>query len=232
MGHLILDTFFSTARRLRGGKFVWWKDANYEVRKNVLSGNTIGNPYKGIGYAWAADLFEYHMDRPGYLFKTFKVAVATTASTDTTIYLMGDGYSHVPEVGNVLMIGPDTATTTGQSGKVTDVTFDEEKMQFVVTVDTALGALTTDDILVEAAAADGTPAVEAAADATVLVKSPNTFIEMNLEMLPTDGRYGITNVQHNITTVSGKRAFIGRMQPLPKYVLALNKCNIDGVFEI
>lgn len=232
MGHLILETFFSTAKKYRGGKYVWWKDANHEERSTVLHGSTIGNPYSGIGYAWAADLYEYRMDKPGFLLKTYKLAKATTAATDTTLHVMGDGYSHVPEVGNVLMKAPDTVDATGQSAKVVAVTFDEENSQFIIAVDTALGALTADDILVEAAGADGMPATEAAADATVLVKNANTFIETNLEMLPTDGRYGITDVQHNITTVFGKRAFLARMQPLPKYVLAKNRCYIDGVFEI
>lgn len=232
MAQFNLETFFASAKQFRGGKFVWWKDANHEERSNVLYGSTIANPYKGFGYAFAADLYEYRLWKPGFLLKTFKVAKATTADTDTTLHVDGSGYSHIPEVGNVLMKAPDTVETTGQSGKVTSVEFDEENKRFILTVDTAIGALTTDDILVEAANSNGDVATAAAADATVLVKNPNTFIEADTQFAPTDGRWGVTDVQHNINTVYGKRAFVDRMQPLPKYVLAKNRNYIEGVFEI
>lgn len=86
--------------------------------------------------------------------------------------------------------------------------------------------------MVEAADSNGDVATAAAADATVLVKNPNTFIEVDTQFAPTDGRWGVTDVQHNINTVYGKRAFVERMQPLPKYVLAKNRNYIEGVFEI
>ena len=162
MAQFNLETFFASAKQFRGGKFVWWKDANHEERSNVLYGSTIANPYKGFGYAFAADLYEYRLWKPGFLLKTFKVAKATTADTDTTLYVDGSGYSHIPEVGNVLMKAPDTVETAGQSGKVTSVEFDEENKQFILTVDTAIGALTTDDILVEAADRNGDVATAAA----------------------------------------------------------------------
>jgi hypothetical protein len=228
MAQFNLETFFTSAKKFRGGKFVWWKDANHEDRNNVLGGATIANPYNGFGYAFAADLFEYHIDKPGFLLKTFKVA----AATDTTIKVTGDGYSHVPEVGNVLMKAPDTVDATGQSAKVIAVEFLDEEQVFSLLLDTAIGALTTDDILVEAADANGDPATTAAADATVLVKNANTFVEVDTPMMPTNGQWGIENVQHNINTVYGKRAFIARMQPLPKYILAKNRSYIDGIFEI
>lgn len=232
MAQFNLETFFTSAKKYRGGKFVWWKDANHEGRRNVLGGATIANPYSGFGYAFAADLFEYHINKPGFLFKTFKPAAATAAATDTTIKVTGDGYSHIPEVGNVLMKAPDTATATGQSAKVIAVEYLEEEETFQLLLDVAIGSLTTDDILVEAADDNGEPATTSSATATVLVKKPNTFVEVDTPMMPTNGQWGIENVQHNINTVYGKTAYIERMQPLPKYVLALNRSYIDGVFEI
>lgn len=231
MAQFNLETFFASAKQFRGGKFVWWKDANHEERSNVLYGSTIANPYKGFGYAFAADLYEYRLWKPGFLLKTFKVAKAA-ADKDTTLYVDGSGYSHIPEVGNVLMKAPDTVETKGPSGKVISVEFDEENKQFILTVDTKIGALIIDDILVEAADEEGGVATSAALDATVLVKNPNTFIEVDTQFAPTDGRWGVTDVRHNINTVYGKRAFVERMQPLPKYVLAKNRSYIDGVFEI
>lgn len=224
MAQFNLETFFASAKQFRGGKSVWWKDANHEERSNVLYGSTIANPYKGFGYAFAADLYEYRLGEPGFLLKTFKVA--ENIEKATTLHVDGSGYSHIPEVGNVLMKAPDTVGDTGQSCMVTSVEFNEKDKQFILTVDTPIGALTINDILVEAAGS------VASSSATVLVKNPNTFIEVDTQFAPTDGRWGVTDVRHNINTVYGKRAFVGRMQPLPKYVLAKNRSYIEGVFEI
>ena len=49
--------------------------------------------------------------------------------------------------------------------------------------------------------------------------------------MPTDG-YGIENANYSISTVYDKQAWIARMQPLPKYVLAKNRSYIDGIFWI
>ena len=95
----------------------------------------------------------------------------------------------------------------------------------VLTLSAAVTGLAVGDILVEAT---GT---SASASAKVLVKKPNTFIEKDEELLPTEG-YGFQNANYSISTVYNKQAWIKRMQPLPKYVLALNKSLIDGIFWI
>src|SRR5574344_1032984 len=115
---------------------------------------------------------------------------------------------------------------TGQSAKVTAVAFDKANEKFTVTLDNALGILAAGTILVEAAGD------EATASATVLVPPPNTFIEADRDVLPTEG-YGITGEANiSISTVHNKQAWIARMQPLPGYVLAKNKSLIDGIFWI
>ena len=237
-----LAFFFETSRKVRGGKFVWVKDSNGEQRGNVLLGGTIKNPNKGFGKLFAAQLVQYTPQDGCLIFRSFAVNNATSAATDTIIYVKGDGYSDAPEVGMVLMKAPESlevvtqtiddssvVTTvedyTGQSGKVTAVEYDEANQRFKVTLDTALGSLTTSDILVEA---QGT---SAAAAAKVLVDNPNTFIEKDEELLPTEG-YGFENVNYAISTVYNKQAYIARMQPLPKYVLAKNRSYIDGIFWI
>lgn len=237
-----LAFFFETSRKVRGGKFVWVKDSNGEQRGNVLLGGTIKNPNKGFGKLFAAQLVQYTPQEGCLIFRSFAVNNATSAATDTIIYVKGDGYSDAPEVGMVLMKAPESlevvtqtiddssvVTTvedyTGQSGKVTAVEYDEANQRFKVTLDTALGSLTTSDILVEA---QGT---SAAAAAKVLVDNPNTFIEKDEELLPTEG-YGFENVNYAISTVYNKQAYIARMQPLPKYVLAKNRSYIDGIFWI
>lgn len=221
-----LAYFYETARKVRGGKWVWVKDGNGESRKNVLLGGTILNPNKGFGHLWAAQLVEYKPGVGCYIFRSFKVAEAAAASA-TIIKIVGDGYSDAPEVGQILMVAPDAASGTGQSAVVTNVTYDTDTQIFNVTLSVALGAVAKDAILVEAA---GTAA---SAEAEVLVKNPNTFVEADRDLLPTEG-YGLTSegANYSISTVHDKEAWVKRMQPLPTYVLAKNRSYIEGIFWI
>lgn len=238
-----LAYFFETSRKVRGGKAVWVKDSNGEARGNVLLGGTIKNPNKGFSKLWAAQLVQYTPGKGCYIFRSF--AIKTHASDNATEYVInGDGYSDAPEVGMVIMVAPEalkvetlkantengavTKTVTdytGQSAKITNVVYDEANSKFTITVDNTLGALDAGAILVEAT---GTAK---AANAKPLVTNPNTFIEADRELLPTEG-YGFENANYSLSTVYNKQAWIARMQPLPKYVLAKNKSNIDGIFWI
>jgi len=238
-----LAYFFERAKKVRGdGRWIWVKDSNGEDRRNVLLGGDILNPNKGMGYLWAGQLMEYKPNVGMLIFRSFLVNAAATNST--TVYVNGDGYSDVPEVGQLLMKAPDevfvttysantttgavTKTTneyTGQSAKVTKVEFDAENERFKLTLDQAM-TLAKDDILVEA---EGTAK---SASAKVLVKNPNVFNEANREMLPTDGSYGFQNAGYSASGVYDKQIWIQRTQPLPNYVLAKNKSNIEGIFWI
>ena len=244
-----LAYFFETSRKVRGGKHVWVKDSNGEARGNVLLGGTIKNPNKGFGKLWAAQLVQYTPGQGCLIFRSF--ALKANAAAEATEYVInGDGYSDAPEVGQVIMVAPEslkvqtitttvddsgahpTATTqitesdyTGQSAKITAVVYDEANEKFTITVDNTLGELYAGAILVEAT---GTAK---SASAKPLVTNPNTFVEADRELMPTEG-YGIQNANYSISTVYNKQAWIARMQPLPKYVLAKNKSNIDGIFWI
>lgn len=230
MAYPNLNIFFETSKKVRGGKFVWKGDGNGENRKNVLYGCTIANPPKGFGHLFSAQLFGYKIGEEGYIFRSFKAKEASAADSKT-IVLNGDGYSDIPEVGMILMIAPTLATGTGQSGKVTAVVYDAANEKFTVTLDTAIGALTTSSILVEAVGS-GEDDGAANAAATVLVPNPNTFIEADRDLIPTVDGYGFSNVSRAITTVYDKEAYTERMQPLPQYVLAKNRSYIDGIFWI
>ena len=246
-----LAYFYETAKRVRGGKWVWVKDGNGEFRGNVLLGGTILNPSKGFGHLWAAQLVQYTPAEGCLIFRSFSVK-ADAASNATTIYLNADGYSDVPEVGMYLMVAPEslytetfaseesggTITTTktvteysGTYAKVTSVTFDADNEKFEVVIDTALGALTAGDILVEADAAEDAAKVSPTGSCGVLVPNPNTFIEADRDLMPTEG-YGIQNANYSISTVYNKQAWVARMQPLPGYVLEKNRSNIEGIFWI
>ena len=250
-----LAYFFETSRKVRGGKHVWVKDSNGESRGNVLLGGTILNPNKGFGKLYAAQLVQYTPKGGCYIFRSFAIKTAQASSSATEYVINGDGYGDAPEVGMVVMVAPDSlkvktitssseisvandkvdlsgatfteteADYTGQSAKITAVVYDEANEKFTITVDTTLGALDAGAILVEATGA------AASASAKPLVPNPNTFVEADEELLPTEG-YGFQNANYSISTVYNKQAWIARMQPLPKYVLAKNKSNIDGIFWI
>jgi hypothetical protein len=219
-----LAYFYETSKKIRGGKWVWVKDSNGEARKNVLLGGTILNPKKGFDHLYAAQLVQYTPNEGCLIFRSFALKEDAAASATTYVF-NGDGYSDAPEVGMVVMVAPDDVTTEGQSAKITDVVYDKANEKFTVTVDTTLGALSAGAIIVEAT---GTAA---AADATVLVPNPNTFIEADRDLLPTEG-YGLENANYSISTVYDKQAWMVRMQPLPKYVVAKNRSYIDGIFWI
>lgn len=243
-----LAYFFETARKVRGGRWVWVKDSNGESRRNILLGGTIANPNKGFGHLWAAQLMQYTPGEPIIIFRSFKLK-ANAAANATTIYLDGDGYSDVPEVGQYLMVAPDsvkvvtmsadttsgdvTTTETDYTGtyaKVTAVEYDATNERFEVTLQNALSSSQIDagTILVEANKDADTGST---GSAPVLCPQPNIFNEADRDMLPTEG-YGFQNANYSVSGVYDKQAWIARMQPLPKYVLKYNRSLIDGIFWI
>lgn len=246
-----LAYFYERSRKVRGGRAVWVKDSNGENRKNVLLGGTILNPNKGFGHLWAAQLVQYTPAEGCLIFRSFEVSDAALANA-TTIKIKGDGFSDAPEVGQYIMIAPESLvvetlaadTTTGEVtktvadytgtyAKITAVEYDAENAKFNVTLASALGtALEGGEILVEADAAADAALAEPTGSAKVLVPNPNTFIEADVDLLPTEG-YGLDGTaNYSISTVHDKEAWIVKMQPLPKYVLAKNRSYIKGIFWI
>jgi hypothetical protein len=227
-----LAYFFERSRKVRGGRSVWVKDSNGENRKNVLLGGTILNPNKGFGHLWAAQLVQYTPAEGCLIFRSFEVSDAALANA-TTIKIKGDGFSDAPEVGQYIMIAPNNVATAGNYAKITAVEYDAENAKFNVTLASALGtALTGGEILVEADAAADAALAEPTGKATVLVPNPNTFIEADADLMPTEG-YGLDGTSnYSISTVHDKEAWIVKMQPLPDYVLAKNRSYIEGIFWI
>ena len=224
-----LGFYFETQKEVRGGKFVWWGDTNPTLKKNQLLGGDLLNPKKGFDHFYAGQLGKYvpggglSEDQEGItIYRAFAPKAAATAST--TIVLKATGWDDAPEEGMIVMVAPNTAATTGQSAKITAVEYDKENEQFTITVDEELTVALT-DILVEAT---GTAA---SASAKPLVDYVNMWILADEDLMPTDG-FGIKNGHYYLSGVSGCAAYIGRMQPLAKYILAQNKSLIDGVFEL
>lgn len=227
-----LAYFYERSRKVRGGRAVWVKDSNGENRKNVLLGGTILNPNKGFGHLWAAQLVQYTPAEGCLIFRSFEVSDAALENA-TTIKIKGDGFSDAPEVGQYIMIAPNNVATSGNYAKITAVEYDAENAKFNVTLASALGtALTGGEILVEADAAADAALEKPTGKATVLVPNPNTFIEADADLMPTEG-YGLDGTaNYSISTVHDKEAWIVKMQPLPKYVLDKNRSYIKGIFWI
>ena len=177
---------------------------------------------EGDGYSDAPEVGMYLMVAPD------AVKVKTTAST-SELSVANDKV----DLSDATFSESET-DYTGTYTKVTAVVFDEENKKFTLTVDTALAASKIDagTILVEADAAADVALSEPTGSCKVLVPNPNTFIEADRDLMPTDG-YGIADTaNYSISTVYNKQAWIARMQPLPKYVLAKNRSLIDGIFWI
>lgn len=223
-----LGYYFTTQKEVRGGKFVWWADTNPTLMQNQLLGGDLLNPKKGFDHFYAGQLGKYvpggglSAEQEGItIFRAFAVKAATTG---TTIQLRATGWDDAPEEGMIIMVAPASATGTGQSAKITAIEYDKEAEKFTVTVDTAL-TVTTSSILVEATGA------AASASAKPLVDRVNMWILADEDLMPTEG-FGIENGHHYLSGVSGCAAYIGRIQPLPAYILAQNESKIDGVFKI
>lgn len=82
-------------------------------------GGILTNPFKGNAKIYAGDLVEYNpgiTDDSGAtlkVLKSYEAAKATSAATDTDIYLVRDGFHHIPFVGDFLMIGQKDFATKG-----------------------------------------------------------------------------------------------------------------------
>ena len=123
---------------------------------------------------------------------------------------------------------------TGTYAKITAVVYDEAHEKFTLILENALASAKIDagTILVEADAAADVAEDNPTGVCKVLVPNPNTFIEADRDLMPTEG-FGVTGqANYSISTVYNKQAWIARMQPLPAYVLANNRSLIDGIFWI
>lgn len=178
---------------------------------------------EGDGYSDAPEVGMYVMVAPDSLKVKSIASDSEVAVADDKVDLSGATFT-------------ETETDyTGTYAKITNVVFDEANKKFTLTLENKLSTAKIDAgaILVEADAAADAALSEPTGVCKVLVPNPNTFIEADRDLMPTEG-YGIKpdTANYSISTVYNKQAWIARMQPLPKYVLAKNKSYIDGIFWI
>lgn len=195
-------------------------------------GFNVKNPFKGHARAFEGTLGEYKTDGTGYILKTYAVAKATEAATDTTIYLKRSGYDMIPFVGDVLMVAPDelagtgTAVTVTAVEKATDTTAGD---MWKVTLSATLGALTTDSVLTEGA--------EAGDDKKPMVANINAFFPNDYDFVftPASGDDDFDGARYNISialAMGQAYMYSDRMQPLSAAMKAINASKVDGWFLI
>lgn len=145
-------------------------------------GGLLKNPFPGPAKIYAGDLIEHSLgfaDNSGgtvKVLKSYEVAKATTAASDTAIYITRDGYHHIPFAGDNLMVGAKDFATKGKGVTVTSVeeTTVDSKDVWKVQLSDALGSLTAGTVLVEASA-NGT-------SVSPMVTNPNCFAPCDVDM--------------------------------------------------
>lgn len=234
-GVFLGKTLLQRRGEIGGARYVFVK---LQGNKNELVFPTFGckimNPFKGTAKMYAGDLIEYRYKddgkgATGYILKTYVVSKATSTSSDTVIYLTRDGYKHIPFVGDVLMKAPATIDGAGTAVTVTKVepTVKESKDVWEVTLSATLADLVVGDILVEA--------VEAGSGKKPMVTNPNAMCPADYDFLyePATGDNDFDGARYFMTPVLHGIAYIDRMSPLPKSVLAArNKSLVTGWFEL
>lgn len=206
--------------------------------KNELVHPTFGcrlmNPFKGNAKFFAGDLVEYRIDGTGYILKTYEVAADVLAAA-TTVYILRDGYRHIPFVGDVLMVAPDTLSGTGKAVTVTAVNATTTTVGttanvpvWELTISAALGAMSKGAILVEA--------VEAGNDKAMLVTNPNMLLPWDLDCIFDPASTGVAGdddyekAKYLFTPILEGVCYLSKMSPLPDCVKKLNGSRVTGWF--
>ena len=208
--------------------------------KNELVFPTFGcrlmNPFKGHAKFFAGDLVEYRMDGTGFILKTYEVA-DDVANNATTVYIVRNGYRHIPFVGDVLMVAPDALGGTGKAVTVSAVTATTATIGghsvdvWQLTISANFGAAVSKGaILVEA--------VEAGASKAMLVSNPNMFLPWDLECIFDPAATGVSGdddyekAKYMFSPIIEAVAYIHKMSPLPECVKALNGSRVTGWFAL
>lgn len=229
--------FMGTALLQQTSEFGGARDVFVKLQgvKNDLVFPTFGgqlkNPFPGPAKIFAGDLFEVRTDKNGekpelYLLKTYEVA---KASSGTEIFIVRDGYRHIPFAGDILMKAPTAFGTEGAGYAVTAVeeTTDSGKDVWKVTLATALGSLVEGDILVEAA--------ESGASAKMLVQNINAVAPCDYDIfnMPSSGKTSdFDKTRYLMTPALHGTMYISKMSPVPEVALELNKSRINGWYEL
>lgn len=198
------------------------------------TGGVLTNPFKGRAKIFAGDLLEYNPGievEGGATIKVLKTYEVAKAASTTEVLIKRDGFRHIPFVGDILMVAPNSLSATGTGVTVTAVekttdntAGDVWKLTVSAAVTAAIGA-----VLVEAD--------KAGAGAKAVVTNPNCYAPCDYDCIydPASAtndfegaRYLFTPCLANESTVLYK----AKMSPMPASVLALNTSKVAGWFSL
>lgn len=197
-------------------------------------GGTLANPFPGPAKLYAGDIFEIQYDDKAEHPKLFALKTYETDSANgTTLYIVRDGYHHIPFVGDKIGVAPDTV-----GGDMTTATVLAVAKDVIVTLagdgaERAVWTLTLDKALTTS---KGDVLVEADINDKMLIKNVNAFAPCDYDFVfepsadPTDDD-DFENAEYSLTPVAGITAYTHRMSVLPACVLALNKSKWNGIFS-
>jgi len=223
----------STNRKLGGARHVFVPIGGmHNELVYAPFGGRLMNPFKGAAKLYAGDLFYLELDDKAenpklYALKTYEVVSAS----GTTLNIVRDGYHHIPFVGDVLTVAPDTL---GGQGSPLTVTAVKKTTEAVDGKNVDVWALT---LSAAATANKGDILVDCDAEGNMFVKDINAVAPYDYDFVynpaadPTDDE-SYEDARYLITPVLGGRMYTHRMSPMPKCVLDTNTAKINGWFEV
>lgn len=247
-----MDNYFS--RRMYGGAFMGrtliQAHGNIGGYKNVFvklvksskdalcyptTGGVLTNPFKGAAKIYAGDLCEYTPNQnvttgaTVKILKFYEIAKAAT-ETDTSVFIVRDGYHHVPFAGDNVMIGQKDFATKSLGVTVASVesTTDSGKDVWKLTLSATLGkALKVGDVLVEAE--------KNGAQVLPMVTNPNAYADKDMDFLfdPRSGEGDYEGALYMFTPALAQEDTVidlVAIGTLPPAVLALNKSRVKSWF--
>lgn len=200
-------------------------------------GGVLANPFKGHAKMYAGDLMEYTPTNAtnGATVKLLKYyeVIKTATNSDTEVVINGDGYHHIPFIGDNIMVAQKDFKTkaTGVTILNVEATTESGKPAWKLTLSATLAvALKVGDILVEAASTGST---------LPMVTNPNCYVDRDNDFFyepntargdsdPCGAEYSYTPALANEDTVLN----LLKCNTLPPAVLALNKSLIDNWFHL
>ena len=197
------------------------------------TGGILKNPFKGRAKIYAGDLIEYTPNinnTTGAEVKILKFyeAAKEATSSDVTIKIVRDGYSHIPFVGDNIMVGQKDFTTKAKAVSVTRVekSTDTGVDVWILTLSETLGVtIKKGDILVEAA---GT-----GASVLPMVTNPNSYADKDMDFLYDVNMEGVDELEYMLTPALAQEDTVIDLVAignLPPAVLALNKSRVKTWF--
>lgn len=223
-----------------GQKHVYFnlKGAVKEAFRYPPIGGIVTNPFPGPAKIYAGDLVEHSLgfaDGKGgtiKILKSYAVAKKTSAATDVEIYIVRDGYHHIPFVGDNIMVGQKDFSTKAIGVTVTKVEETTDPTAgdvWKLTISSALGDLEAGTVLVEAA--------EQGAKVLPMVTNPNCFAPHDYDMpfyaIAGSDEYHKPRMMFTPCLLGQDAVFIkSKMSPIPPAVEAMNISRYPELFYV